>query len=140
MHLNSSPLYYCTYIHTEGTRHQSCSSFSAQNHDFSRICKIPCRTHYSESQIFLPKIFFNENSTFSKTIFWHENLPKNLCRVTFLVLFLYNKSSSLCVCPSHPVSPEPLDLWSWNFACVIYSERFLWKKIRKIKNSIKNKC
>ena len=79
------------YIHTEGTRHQSCSSFSAQNHDFSRICKIPCGTHYSESQIFLPIIFFNENSTFSKTIFWHENLPKNLCRVTFLVLF-FNKN------------------------------------------------
>ena len=57
MHLNSSPLYYCTYIHTEGTRHQSCSSFSAQNHDFSRICKIPCGTHYSENPIFVQKLF-----------------------------------------------------------------------------------
>ena len=29
------------------------------------------------------------------------------------------------------ISPEPLDLWPGNYACVIYSsyERFLWKKI-----------
>ena len=37
----------------------------------------------------------------------------------------------VCVCVSPLVSPEPLDLWSWNFVCVIYSsyERFLRKKI-----------
>ena len=48
-------------------------------------------------------------------------------------IYLYNKSSNLSVCPSARISPEPLDLWSWNFACVIYTscERFLWKKISK---------
>ena len=43
---------------------------------------------------------------------------------------LYNKSWTESVRPPL-VSPEPLDLWSGNFACLIYSsnERFLWKKI-----------
>ena len=48
-----------------------------------------------------------------------------------LLRYLYNKSPCLCVCVSARISPEPLDLWSRNFACVIYSsyERILRKKI-----------
>ena len=51
---------------------------------------------------------------------------------------LYNKSWTefvcLSICLSHPVSPEPLDLWSKYFACVMYSsyERFLRKSFWKI--------
>ena len=50
--------------------------------------------------------------------------------VRIMLVHLYNKSSNLCVCVSHPVSPEPLDLWSYKIACVMYSsyERFLRKK------------
>ena len=54
-----------------------------------------------------------------------------LCLV--LVQIYITKIVCPSVCPSHPVSPEPLDLWWWNFACVIYSSnrRFLRKKISK---------
>ena len=75
----------------------------------------------------------HKNKTFKNIISWWQlSVFWDFARLLKPIYIINPQPES--VCPLTRVAPEPLDLWSWNFACVIYWSygRFLRKKFRKI--------